>query len=71
MSNRMKYLNFSGSIEYDLDDKIFFGKVLDINDLVNFEGDNKEELQQNFQNAINDYIEFCKKINKDLYIIKQ
>ena len=50
------YKNFKGSIEYDPEDNIYHGKILDIRALVNYQGDSIIELEKNYHNAVDDYI---------------
>ena len=52
----MKYKEFKGSIEFSEEDDVFFGKILNIKDLVLYEGVNVAELEKEFKNAVNDYI---------------
>ena len=65
MSNTVEYKGYIGSIEYSSEDKCFFGKVEMINDLVTFEANNADELETNFHNAVDEYIETCKKLGRD------
>ncbi len=58
--NKLKYKGFIGSVEYSDEDKIFYGKILGIKGLVNYEGKSVDELNNNFRDAVNDYIIFCK-----------
>lgn len=58
--NTMQYKGFTGSVEVDFEDSVLFGKVLLINDLVNYEGQTPAELKAGFESAIDDYIEQCK-----------
>lgn len=61
MSNTLQeYLGYTGSIEHDLEDGILYGKILFINDLVNYEGNTLPELQTAFEAAVDHYLELCK-----------
>jgi len=60
MINSLTYNGYTASISYSSADEVFFGKVLGINDLVNFEGTSVSELKESFQEAVDDYIETCK-----------
>ena len=61
----MTYKNYSARVEYDDDDAIFFGKIAGIRDGVGFHGDTVETLRSAFHEAVDDYIETCKKIGKE------
>ncbi len=57
--NTLKYKGFIGNVAYSDEDKIFFGKIVGIEGLVNYEGKSVDELNKNFREAVNDYIAFC------------
>ena len=65
----VEYKGFIGSIEYDPEDKIYYGYLLDIDDSVSYHGKTGEELYKHYCEAIDDYIEFKKGIGKDLVCI--
>ena len=58
----LKYKGFIGSIEAELNDNMLYGKVLglDKGTLITYEGKTLEELKEDFINAVEDYIAFCK-----------
>lgn len=56
----MKYKGYEGSIEYTLEDKILFGKVQGIKSLISYEGNTIDELEKDFQGAVDDYLASCK-----------
>ena len=58
------YKGFVGSIEFDPEDGIYFGKILEISDFVNYQGNNIIELDESFHNAVDDYLEIKKEIEK-------
>lgn len=55
----MKYKNFIGHVAYDDEAEIFHGEVVNIRDVITFQGDSVESLNQAFKDSIDDYIEFC------------
>jgi len=61
----MTYKGYSANIEVDLAAEILFGRVLDINDVVTFKAQTIEESRQEFQNSIDDYLEFCKELGQE------
>lgn len=65
MSNTIEYNGYIGTIEYSQEDKCFFGKLDMINDLVTFEANNVNDLEENFKNAIDEYIETCKQLGRE------
>jgi len=60
----MKYGDYVGTIEFDTDDKILYGKVIGISDEITYEGNTLDELETDFRETIDEYIEFCKEIDK-------
>ena len=57
---RLKYKGYTGSVEYDADSNTFVGKVLGLkHNLILFEGDNVEALKQDFEDAVDDYFQYC------------
>ncbi|MFD1601519.1 type II toxin-antitoxin system HicB family antitoxin [Flavobacterium artemisiae] len=64
MKNYLEYNGYIGTLEFSADDKVFFGKIQGINDLVTFEGTSVSELEESFKEAVDDYLETCKLLNK-------
>lgn len=65
MKNVLKYKGYTGSVNFDAEDKIFHGRVLGITDVLGFEGTSVEELERDFHEAIDDYLETCREIGKE------
>jgi predicted HicB family RNase H-like nuclease len=65
MSNLLNYKGYYGSVEYSAEDRVFFGEIEFINDLVTFEATNVDELEKEFKSAIDHYIKTCKKLNRE------
>ena len=57
--NILKYKDYEGTAEIDMDRQVCRGKVLFINDLVTYETATPKELQNEFEAAVDDYIETC------------
>lgn len=64
MSNYLKYKEYLATVEYSTEDEVFYGKLFGINDLVTFEGASVKEIKSAFEEAVDDYIETCKEVNK-------
>jgi predicted HicB family RNase H-like nuclease len=60
----MKYRGYAGKAEYDDEAEIFHGEVIGLRDVVTFRGTSVKELQKSFRESIDDYLAFCKKMNK-------
>jgi predicted HicB family RNase H-like nuclease len=65
MNDILEYKGYYGSVHFSAEDEVFYGKLLGIEDLVNFEGASVRELKKAFHQAINDYLETCKEIGKE------
>lgn len=65
MNGTLTYNGYSGTVEYSNDDSILFGKIIGINDLVNYQGASVDELKASFEEAVKDYIETCVELNKE------
>jgi len=50
------YKGFLGTINYSMNDRCFFGKIDKISDVVSYEADNLNYLEEAFQEAVDDYI---------------
>ncbi len=62
--NILTYGGYSAKIEYDDDDRIFFGHLAGIRDIIGFHADNITDLTTAFHEAVDDYIDMCGKIGK-------
>jgi len=65
MKDYLEYKGYLGTVNYSAEDKVFFGKLEGINDLVNFEADNVKDLETGFKDAVNDYLATCKELDKE------
>lgn len=57
---KLEYKGYQGSVSYSKEDDIFYGTVLDTSDSISFEGKNIEELEKDFQCAVDDYLQTSK-----------
>lgn len=64
MSKLLEYKGYHAKIEYDPEDKILFGKIEGIKDLVNFESNSLSEIETEFHKAVDDYLLFCEDIGQ-------
>lgn len=66
MRNIIKYKGFVGSVNFSADDRIFFGKIEGISDLVTFEGTTVDELEESFKFMVDEHIHDCEKEGKPI-----
>ncbi len=53
-----------GSVHFDSEDKVFYGKIEGVNDMVTFEGDTVDVLIKSFKAAVKDYELLCRSAGK-------
>jgi predicted HicB family RNase H-like nuclease len=57
MKDVLIYRDYIGSVHFNAEDEMFFGKIEGIDDLVSFEGSSVLELKKGFEEAVEDYID--------------
>ncbi len=62
--NAMNYRGYVACIEYDAEDHILVGHLAGIRDTVGFHGTSVDELETAFHEAVDHYLEICKKIGQ-------
>ena len=60
----MRYKGYSARPEYSAEDRIFYGTVLGISDMVDFQSESAKDLEDEFHKAVDDYLELCAEIGK-------
>jgi predicted HicB family RNase H-like nuclease len=55
----LKYRGYKGHVEFDDEAGLFHGEVIDLRDVITFQGTSVEELEREFQDSVDDYLEFC------------
>jgi len=63
--NVLKYKGYSAVVEYSAEDKVLFGKIDGIRDLVSFCSENAAEIEKEFQTAVDDYLSLCAEVGKE------
>jgi len=61
----MEYKGYSAKVVFDEDANIFHGEVINLRDVITFEGETVDELQQAFHDSVDDYLEFCAERGED------
>lgn len=59
-----EYKGYEAHIEYSQNDNCFYGKIHAISDLITFEADTLDALEQEFYVAVDDYLVFCEDVGK-------
>jgi predicted HicB family RNase H-like nuclease len=61
----LEYKGYRGAVRYSAEDRVLHGRILGIEDVVNFEGAEVEELELAFREAVDDYLALCEKLGRD------
>ncbi len=60
----MNYKDYEAVVKFDEDTEIFYGEVVNIRDVITFQGDSVAQLKQAFVDSVEDYLEFCSERNE-------
>lgn len=55
----MEYKGYVAKVEFDDEADIFYGEVINLRDVITFQGDTVAELRRAFQDSVEDYLAFC------------
>ena len=58
--NLIEYKNYYGSVNFDAEELIFYGKLEFIQALVTYEATTAKQIKKEFENAVDDYLATCK-----------
>jgi len=59
MAAILKYKGYIGELEIDIDARLLVGEVVNVKDLLAFEGKTVEEASKSFEDAVDDYLAYC------------
>ena len=62
--NSMSYRGYTARMEFDPDDKIIVGRVLDIDDIISFHGTSVAEFESALHSAVDGYIAACEQLGQ-------
>lgn len=57
----MEYKGYIGKVEIDDEAGILYGEVINVRDVITFEGKSVTEAQKAFRASVDDYLDFCAK----------
>lgn len=55
----MEYKGYIGKVELDEEAGVLYGEVINVRDVITFEGTTVEEVQKAFRESVDDYLDFC------------
>lgn len=63
MKDHMKHNDYYGSVHYNDEDELFYGKVEGIRSLISYEGHDVQSLKEAFRDSVDDYLDTCRTEN--------
>ncbi|MBP3736254.1 MAG: type II toxin-antitoxin system HicB family antitoxin [Lachnospiraceae bacterium] len=60
----VQYKGYYARVQYDCKERVLYGKIEGIDDLVTFESDSAKTIDRSFREAVDDYLRTCKSIGK-------
>lgn len=60
----MQYKNYTGQVEFDDEAGLFHGEVVNLRDVITFQGTSVSELREAFSDSVEDYLEFCAELGE-------
>jgi predicted HicB family RNase H-like nuclease len=64
MMNSMTYLGYTARMDFDVDDKIIVGRVIEIDDIITFHGESVADFEMAFKTAVDGYLAACKQLEQ-------
>ena len=55
----MNYKGYIGKVEYDDENRVFTGSVINIKTVITFQGSTVDEIETEFRASVDDYLEWC------------
>lgn len=60
----MNYKQFVARVEFDEENKVFSGRVINSRAIITFHGESFAELKREFANSVEEYLAWCKEENE-------
>lgn len=62
--NKMTYKGYTAQMEFDTEDKVIVGRVIDIDDIITFHGSSIVEFETAMQTAVDGYLFVCQQLGQ-------
>ena len=59
----INYKGYIGQVEFDAENHIFSGTVINTRTVITFQGSSVKEIEKEFKASVDDYLEWCKEDN--------
>jgi len=56
----LKYKGYIGKVDFDANEDLFHGEVINTRDVITFQGKSVRELKKSLKDSVDDYLDFCK-----------
>ena len=64
MSKALTYKGYTARVEFDAEDRVFFGRLAGLTDMVTFHGESVDELVHAFEEAVDAYIAMSEQLGR-------
>jgi predicted HicB family RNase H-like nuclease len=61
----IQYKSYVAMVEFDDEANLFHGEVINMRDVVTFQGTSAQELKKAFRDSVDDYLAYCKQRGED------
>ena len=58
-SGLLRYRGYFAKPEYSAEDRIFYGRILGSSNLVDFQFEEADDIENEFHKAVDDYLQYC------------
>jgi predicted HicB family RNase H-like nuclease len=65
MTAIMRYKGYTAEVAIDDEADILFGRVIDVKDVITFQGITVAKARQAFHDSVDDYLEFCAELGEE------
>ncbi len=59
MASTMEYKGYIARVEYDDEAQLFHGQIMNLRDVITFQGRSVRELRKALRDSVDDYVAFC------------
>ena len=59
----LNYKGYIGKVEYDDENRVFTGSVINVRTVITFYGSTVDEIEDEFKASVDDYLEWCREDN--------
>ncbi|NKB69572.1 MAG: toxin-antitoxin system HicB family antitoxin [Candidatus Latescibacteria bacterium] len=55
----LTYKGYTGQVKFDDESGLLHGQVIDLKDVITFQGKSVDEIESAFRDSVDDYLDFC------------